>query len=212
MSLGSVLKRSRENYYASLLFSAAGRPIYRLARFVADQIQKKVRCNGVCIALPNGSELRLARNAGVTLASNLAWHGLEGYEPATARTLRFFFERSRTFVDVGANYGFYSLLGALWNSSLRVLAFEPVPEIYDGLKRNITLNHVNDRVTPVCQALSNTSGTATFYLPPSEGCDRESTGTLAAYGWQNRPGSARLQVQTTCFDDFEKEHRCGSIW
>ncbi|HYA61792.1 MAG TPA: hypothetical protein VED66_01230 [Candidatus Sulfotelmatobacter sp.] len=32
-------------------------------------------------------------------------------------------------MDVGANYGFYSLLAALWNQVLRVVAFEPVPQM-----------------------------------------------------------------------------------
>jgi len=57
------------------------------------------------------------------------WNGLEGFEPDTSRTLRFFFETTATFVDVGANYGFYSLLAALWNQVLRVVAFEPVPQM-----------------------------------------------------------------------------------
>ena len=206
MTSRKFLRRWRENYHASFLISTVARPVYRISRFVADQIQKKVRCNSARITLPNGTELRFARDAGVTLASNLFWQGLEGYEPATSRTLRFFFERSRTFVDVGANYGFYSLLAALWNPDLRVFAFEPVPEIYDGLKRNIMLNRLNDRVTPVCQALSDASGTAIFYLPATDARDCESTGTLAGYGWQNRDGSARLQVQTVRFDDFEREH------
>src|SRR5437899_9728183 len=110
-----VLKRWRENYYLSLILSEIARPLYIFCTQVASEIQKKVRRNGITIRLPNGQKMRMARNAGVALATTLFWHGLEGYECETSQTLRFFFARSATFIDVGANYGFYSMLGAFCN-------------------------------------------------------------------------------------------------
>jgi FkbM family methyltransferase len=95
----------------------------------------------------------------------LFWHGLDGFEPETSRTLRFFFERAATFVDVGANFGLYSVLSALWNPNLEVVAFEPVPSIFDGLKKNILLNQLEGRVRCENVALSGESGRATLFLP-----------------------------------------------
>ncbi len=54
--------------------------------------------------------MTIGRDAGVGLASLLFWHGVDGYKRETSETLRFFFSRSATFVDVGANCGIYSLL------------------------------------------------------------------------------------------------------
>ena len=202
----SSLKRWRENYYGSAILAALAKPIGLVCRQVSTQLERKVRKNGVTVPLPNGRTLRLARDSGVGMASLLFWRGFEGYEPETSKTLRFFFERADTFVDVGANYGFYSVLSAQWNSSLRVVAFEPVPQIYAGLLRNLVLNGLEWRVAAYQIALADHTGTATFYLPRSEGKDFETTGTLVSESWQTRKRSPQIEVETARFDDFEQSH------
>ena len=136
----------------------------------------------------------------------LFWLGLDGFEPETSRTLRFFFERAATFIDVGANCGLYSVLSALWNPDLEVVAFEPVPSIFDGLKKNILLNQLEGRVRCENMALSGESGRATLFLPRSETLDIESTGTLVSDSWQSRKGSPRIEVETVRFDEYEARH------
>jgi FkbM family methyltransferase len=142
--------------------------VHSICAQTALQLQRKVRKNGVSFLLPNGKSLVIAEDSGIGVASGLFWHGLDGYEPETSRVLRFLFERSRTFVDVGANYGFYSVLGALWNPDLKVIAFEPVSAIFEGLKRNVHGNSLAERV--VCEnfALASDSGTATLFLPNTD--------------------------------------------
>jgi len=116
------------------------------------------------------------------------------------------FERSATLIDVGANYGLYSIIGALWNPNLRVVAFEPVPPINQGLRRNVALNRLEDRITCESFALSGKSGKTTLFLPDGEEKDVASTGTLVANGWQARKNSPRVEVEAVRFDDYEK--RC----
>jgi hypothetical protein len=181
-----VLKRWRENYYLSLLLTTITRPVYSGCSRLASQIEKKVRRNSASIRLPNGRTMRIARNSGIALASTLFWHGLEGFERETSQTLRFFFSRSATFIDVGANYGFYSMLAAFWNPIIQVVAFEPLLPICEGLRRNIALNQLDGRVVCENLALSNQSAQATLYVPEAEGRDYEATGTLATNSWQVR--------------------------
>ena len=183
------------------------RPCFLAARVLEEQIQRKIRRNSISLALPNGRRLKLARNAGVGFATGLYWNGFENYEPATSRTLRFFFERVQTFLDVGSNIGFYSLLAGHWNQQLRIVAFEPVPQIFRQLEANIRANNLSDRATPFQVALSDKTGTETLYLPPSDGTHEcEMTGTLVADGWQRRKQSSEIEVRTSRFDDFEREH------
>jgi len=150
--------------------------------------------------------MRVAKDCGISLASMLYWRGLAGVEPETSRALRFFFEHSEVFLDVGANYGLYSILGALWNPNLRVVAFEPLTSIYECLQKNVAINHLEDRVICENLALSDRSGSATFYLPPSEGKDLESTGTLSQNSWQVRQHAQPLQVNAVRLDDYESSH------
>ena len=176
-----LLNRVRENYYVGNALAVVAKPLNYFSQGLSAEIKRKIKKNGVAIRLPNGRSLRIGRNAGVGIASAVFWNGLNGFEPHTSKTLRFFFERSATFVDVGANYGYYSMLGALWNSALQVVSFEPVPQIYEGLRRNIELNGIAGQVTTYRLALlSDSTGKATFFLPVSQEGDCESTGTLVA--------------------------------
>jgi len=200
-----LLKRWRGNYYVAGLLAFAAKPLRFIFARSALSIERKVQKNGVTIRLPNGGRLSLARDSGIAIASLLFWHGLDGYEPETSRTLRFFFERAGTFVDVGANCGLYSLLGALWNPGLDVVAFEPVPRIFSSLKRNVLLNGLESRVHCENAALSSRSGTANLFLPRSDELDVESTGTLAAESWQSRKGAPIVQVAALRFDEYEAD-------
>jgi FkbM family methyltransferase len=173
---------------------------------MASQLQRKVRKNGVTIRLPNGKDLRFAKDAGIGLASLLYWSGIDGFEPETSKALRALFERAGTFVDVGANYGIYSLLAALWNPDLRVIAFEPLTPIYEGLKKNVRCNRLEERILCENLALASEGGKATFFIPNAEDKDLESTGTLATDSWQARKGSPQVQVDAVRFDDYESQN------
>lgn len=206
MTSKRLVNRCRENPYSSAVMAAVAKPVYRFCAGLSAQLARKVRKNGVSVRLANGQNLRLARNSGVELASLLHWGGVDAYEPHTSRTLRFFFERVRNFVDVGANYGFYSLLAGLSNLRLNVIAFEPVPEICSALMRNVLANGLQRRIEIHQLALSSCTGTGRFFLPQSEATDRESTGSLAPDSWQQRKKSPSFPVTTIRFDDFERQH------
>ena len=204
MSLTRLLKTAREQPLISTILAALAKPVHHVGQRIASQLERKIKKNGIALQLPNGRTMRIGRNAGVSIASALFWSGLNGHEPYTSRTLQFFFERASVFVDVGANYGFYSILAGLSNPSLRVIAFEPVPQIHNALVNNLASNQIADRVVAHRMALSDQTGQATFYLPEAESVDLESTGTLVEDGWQSRKHSPMIQVETIRFDDYEK--------
>ncbi len=205
--LTRLVKRWRDHYYLSLLLASTAKPVRFISARTARFLEHKIRKNGVMIRLPNGKNLSIGRDAGIGIASALFWHGLDGYEPETSRTLRFFFERAATFIDVGANCGLYSALGALWNPTLQVVAFEPVPAIFEGLKKNVVLNGLEGRVRCENIALSSEGGRTAFFLPEAEGgLDVESTGTLSKESWQVRQGAASIEVEAMRFDDYITRH------
>jgi FkbM family methyltransferase len=206
MLISKLLKQARENYYGSLLLAGVAKPVHTVCSRLRRGIEKKVRKNGFAMQLENGQTMRVARDSGIWLGTTLYWHGIEGFESETSQALRFFFARSETFIDVGANYGFYSILAALWNHNLRVVAFEPVTPIHDGLRKNVSLNQLEARVACESFALGDQTGDATMYLPNSEGADYEATATLAANSWQVRQGSPNFKVKTMRFDDYESAH------
>ena len=88
------------------------------------------------------------------------------YEPPTARVIAGLLEPGDTFIDVGANSGFFTLLASTRvGPGGRVLAFEPVPAMQKRLLENIALNEV-DNVTVHNVALSNTEGVLPLFEGP----------------------------------------------
>jgi FkbM family methyltransferase len=68
-------------------------------------------------------------------------------------------------IDIGANIGYYALMEArLVGPEGRVYAIEPVPENFQLLKRNVTLNGFEDRVRIFQLAIGDVSGIARMNL------------------------------------------------
>jgi FkbM family methyltransferase len=75
--------------------------------------------------------------------------------------------------DVGANVGAYSLLLAQWvGGTGHVFAFEPVPDLHEGLRRHIALNGADDVITAMAAAVGDEEGTATLLLSETAGESR----------------------------------------
>jgi len=96
------------------------------------------------------------------------WRGLQAWEPTLGRVLLELGRRSATFFDVGANVGLASLLVAASSPPTRVHAFEPVPQIFERLRRNVEVNPGFTNVVLHQLALSNTSGEAVMHVPLDE--------------------------------------------
>lgn len=65
---------------------------------------------------------------------------------------------SYTFIDVGANKGVYSIIAAKNNSCKKVISFEPIPETFELLKQNCSLNNVAHKCRLHNLAISNACG------------------------------------------------------
>ena len=123
-------------------------------------------------------------------------HGcwLGSYEWEMQKRIAGQIEPGSVFYDVGANVGFYSLLGALRvGTDGRVYAFEPLPENAAFLRRHLAMNRIRN-VEIFETAISDQSGTAWF--------SSESTramGKLAAAG--------TVTVATATLDELIAEGR-----
>lgn len=117
------------------------------------------------------------------------------YEPATAQVFKALLRPGDTFIDVGANAGYFSLLASKCvGPAGRVWSFEPVPVTREELLANLRLNDASN-VRVFDQALSNAAGTATFSVGPA---DHRGTSSLRSLD----EGSATLTVETARLDDL----------
>jgi len=67
------------------------------------------------------------------------------------------------FIDIGANVGYFSLLGS--SHFDKVLAFEPAPDTFSDLNHNIALSKVGN-IKPFAVALSEKLGTMSLFVNP----------------------------------------------
>jgi len=97
--------------------------------------------------------------------------------------------------DVGANIGFFSILGAnLVGASGSVYAFDPVPHHVDAIHHNLALNDIHN-VTLIEKAVADQAGSARLLVPP------ESTGARLDSG-APAPGELLLDVEIVALDDL----------
>ena len=117
------------------------------------------------------------------------------YEDATAALVGRLIGAGQTFIDVGANIGFFSLQAAqIVGTAGTVMAFEPVSELRSRLDRNSALNRfTNIRLCDV--GLSDRSEEVTLFTGPP------GNSGLASLRWQPDESRARL-VKTDRFDDI----------
>jgi FkbM family methyltransferase len=88
------------------------------------------------------------------------------YEPGMAQVLRRFLAPGATFVDVGANEGYFSVLaGRLVGPPGRVIAVEPQRRLRPVLEENVRLNALAN-VRLFMLAVSDTEGSARLHLSP----------------------------------------------
>ena len=86
------------------------------------------------------------------------------YETVTFDFLREHCRPGDTVLDIGAHIGLFTVLIArLVSPNGRVFSFEPTPFTRDVLKRTVTINECNAVVDVRAEALSDSSGTATFF-------------------------------------------------
>ena len=115
------------------------------------------------VEIEPGVKVRLACNPTSYLAKVLFWEGVHGFEYNVVRVFIELARLSKTFVDVGANIGYYSLVAAAVNPSIEVVSFEPMPSAFLYLKRNLALNGF-EHVTAEKIALSDEKGEAAFFV------------------------------------------------
>lgn len=89
---------------------------------------------------------------------------LDGYwEPWVERVLMKALKPGMTFCDVGANFGYYTLLGAATVGQRgKVFSFECNPRLSQLLRKSVLVNGMQDVVTLSSMAVSNVQGHATL--------------------------------------------------
>jgi len=148
--------------------------------------------NETVLAEVEGQKMYFDTNDGHGMTAQLFLGGL--YEKYETNLFKSVAGEGMTVVDLGANIGYYTLLAAkLVGRKGRVFAFEPAPDNFSLLLKNIDANGY-DNIIPVPKAVSNKTGTTKLFL------HRMNKGDHRIY--DSHDGREAITVDATTLDAF----------
>lgn len=150
---------------------------------------------------PGEIEVRHAGGGAMVIDTRLFWQRqmmAACFERAGAWVVPRLLQPGETFIDAGANCGYYSCLAAgRVGPSGRVIAFEPDTRLHAQLAKQRDRNRGIIHVEPV--ALSDVTGTAIFHINPSP----DPQGLTIGHGsLESHDGWREMHVETIRLDDY----------
>lgn len=128
------------------------------------------------------------------LVHNLILHG--SWEDDEAQIVETIAQTSSVFLDVGANFGYFSMLAAqTMGAQGRVLAFEPNPEMVNIARRSFAKSSLKS-IDLIPAAVGNDNGRLQLHL--NGGPNRGKTSLYAG----NTNGAGTVEVDCLRLDDF----------
>ena len=125
------------------------------------------------------------------------------YERHETALVRKYLKPGMTFVDIGANIGYYSLMAAaVAGPSGRVIAFEPNPVLSAQLKRTVDHNGIRN-ITVEQLALAEKAGSSLLFVPKESG---NNTATMIA-----NDGGRPIAVSVLTLDEYLEHHQIGHV-
>jgi FkbM family methyltransferase len=157
--------------------------------------------NGLC---PR-SGTRRAKLFGYTVELSLDDHiqrnvYLGTYEPQESALVRRYLRKGMTFVDVGANIGYYSLMAVPFAD--RVIAFEPSPLNYSHLKRIVMENGIRNMIIEQA-GVADQPGEGALYVPKQAG---NNTATMVS-----NPGGSPVAIPVITLDEYFDRHQIAQV-
>jgi FkbM family methyltransferase len=126
-------------------------------RFFKWQITTRLLPYPIVYPFTENSQLIIRK--GMTGATGNLYCGLHEFTDMTF--LLHLLRKEDFFVDIGANVGTYTVL-ASGHIGSKTFSFEPVPQTFSHLVKNISVNQVQSKVTPFNAALGSEKGSIKF--------------------------------------------------
>lgn len=107
-------------------------------------------------------------------------------------------KKESVVIDIGGQIGVFSIYAALKNKDVKVYSYEPFEENYEILKKNISLNKLQNKIIPIKLGVSGKKERREFIL-----CD-ENTG---GHGFYCTDGSKKISINTISLKDIFENNK-----
>lgn len=160
-------------------------------------IFRTTKPHGIALITCRGNKMYIPADD-TSLAPGLLAKGV--YEPFETELLEKLIKKDMTVVNIGANIGYYALIAAnRVGQNGKVYAFEPEPNNYKFLVRNIEINGYKN-IAPIQAAVSDKKGILKLFL------DRSNVGnpSLAEQNIVEKNGF--VKIETNSLDNFIEKY------
>lgn len=103
---------------------------------------------------------------GDVISGQIAFNGF--YELALSKEIHHLSKAGGTFLDVGANLGYFSLLWASGSPFNKIVAVEASPRNQNAIERTFRVNNLQDRITLIAKAAGDENKKISFSLGPQD--------------------------------------------
>lgn len=145
-----------------VFINAIVRKVYLLFQEVLHLISHRWRVSGIVQIKIEGVSFQYFSKCDDVIVDQLFYSNYDEY--TTLKLYCCLAKKSQVIVDVGANTGLYSIVGALSAKSAKVFSFEPYRANFNRLNYNIGLNNLFN-ISTIEMALGNNKGVIDFYVP-----------------------------------------------
>lgn len=177
--------------YFQKLLRGSGLGKYKIFRDIRDFIYRSTRPEKPLVIEIYGVKMLIDPTTNAVVPELLRDGVFEQAETELIRTL---LKSGDTFIDIGGNIGYYTLIAAnIVKDSGKVTVFEPEPKNFAILTNNVELNNFHN-VTLIPKALSDKRGHFKLFL------NKLNTGAHHLY--DSGDGSEFLNVEVTTLDEY----------
>jgi len=132
------------------------------------------------------------------------------WEPDISRFVASRLKPGDTFIDIGANVGYYTLLAStVVGDAGRVVAIDASPRLFDMLRDNVQRNQLNSVVRAVNVAAASTPGTLTVHIGPEHNLGL--TTTVSRSGFAAEATVDAMPLHDVLTDDEQRHARLVKI-
>lgn len=152
---------------------------------------------------------KMATNQTSYVTKLLYWNGLNSFEYTPI--FKALILDINSFIDIGSNTGYYSLLGASLNKKINIHAFEPATGPLYYLKKNVLLNNLQKQIHIHEEALSSESSEVMFFEVKNKKYSYL-TYNLGGIGSLKQDGSKiAYPVKTLTLDNFVDDNQLQAV-
>ncbi len=148
--------------------------------------------------LPHGENVKIFSKGDDYVSTQAFWKGYMGYEGPSVQLFYWLSKKCSNIIDIGANVGYFTLIGASSNPKAKVFSFEPVKHIFERLNKNISINSLINVTAENC-VVGNSETHVKFYLPKVSGIALAGS---TKKGWSDN--AEEIVVPSVSLDAYKK--------